>query len=632
MTPTAVATVPMSSHAEAKDAEEPHAKKNERKFEYLASQKKASDDCCYGFCSYLASQAEVIAQFAIQVLFITVVTFMAAALIPLTAQAVGLPIIAGATGLLAGNFFQTPSSNEPKAKGTPPGIKNTDGLDCCFNASAHFLAKNPNFLNWLAGFSPQMTVDEFAASFDETLSLTKAMTDFKAWLANQQQPQIKPVLELFATFLDTSADPKHKEAKNLYPKIRNLITVLQNYFKNYENAMKGTKWISNCNSNELRTAMHALHPKDIGLKHQLDAHEIIQKILGYLPSKGRIVIEKTAICEGGYEGSQKEEYDFIPLDMDQPLGKNLSLAALAENYYNYHEGSDVYITDPNNNSYKVVKCKRTFIEAPSSLCFQIKRFNQKTVEITDIKTLRDDSNQIEIQMKDGEKQLYLINSNLSLVKADKSNVGLQARNNEEEIKKVEVLPDHRIKIHLSRNITKTGTFKIRDNGGIFVEEVREPKSDKSVSAEDEEKSSTAAAISSDSSAPNASSAAAAAAAACLDSPSSNAAKSSGQESGLTTTIQKQSPTPVFVSTKRTEDVQIPEMIEIPLQNGRKALYQLVVTINHLGKEAHSGHYTAGIYEKNTAFLADDTKVRPLSQSEHYEHFSEVYLAQYKFVR
>jgi hypothetical protein len=51
MTSTAVATVPMSSHAEAKYAEEPDAKKNERKFEYLASQKKASDDCCYGFCS-----------------------------------------------------------------------------------------------------------------------------------------------------------------------------------------------------------------------------------------------------------------------------------------------------------------------------------------------------------------------------------------------------------------------------------------------------------------------------------------------------------------------------------------------------------------------------------------------------
>ena len=351
-----------------------------------------------GFCSKMRQIVEIIAQIAVQILFIAISIVTAGAAFPPIAHVVVIPAVAFGSALLAGFFFAKPDSIftpyfdfpkpliellPPAAPGlmpanlprdAPRGIDN-ESNNCWINALTQFFAADPQLAEWLRN---------------------------------------APILQgAYGKFLTA-----------------------------YNQALQDNLAVVNANSQELRIALNKIAPGiSASANEQVDAAEAMLYILNMLPHEQKMRIQTTYHLDSKMEPPpvrnlvEKEEGTaFFTLEFDPsqslsprkccrrvppPQPPRFSLEEMYRKYVD-HKNEEPYTfgnmreigMDGNLHAYPIVRGTVHLLQAPPVLRFQIKRFTFSSPDSLAVKIDApiESPPELEIALASGEKRRYRLAS------------------------------------------------------------------------------------------------------------------------------------------------------------------------------------------------------------------------------
>ncbi len=328
------------------------------------------------FVSEVERLAEAVAQIAIRILFVAAQILMAGALLPISLQGIGLPIVALGSTLLAGFFFLPPDRMQiPDFDEMPPlirpavgrlipvemprGIPNR-GNNCALNALIHFLESDPYVADWLRG---KGDFEDFLRSYRISDPEIEAFRAFR-----EQSPKPEPCeRDLFSQFLAENGSP----FEETYRDIRRLQKAFSSFFAAYDQAVEEGREAVAMTAKGIRTALG-----EGGNREELDAHEALQHVLNLLPPAQQMQIE---VIRRFVSPEAHEPYmsaDAAPeVCLTLEIGEadlNPRLQEMFDHYRDYEQSGLNF--RHNGITYPSARLQRAFLEAPSALRFQIKRF------------------------------------------------------------------------------------------------------------------------------------------------------------------------------------------------------------------------------------------------------------------
>lgn len=361
--------------------------------------------------SKLTSLATVISQIAIQLFFIIGSVFIAAAVLPVFLHTIAIPGAAIGTTALAGSFFLRPSNLPPPQqlmvppliqpiaprqisptlpaelhREAPPRLYN-ERANCAFNALAHFMEGNPLLSHWFRHPLPpdadMATFERFLAGYNPPDELVAAFRQY----VEEQSEYRSSISILFRNFIERHVPSNNhlefNRIQSIVQSLQSVQAVFASFCAAYDEGIANNRVVAT--SQELRLAVNRIASASIppSAHRQVDAAEVMGYIFDLLPASFKMhILERTTYdtqnlphIDGNRGGrTEKEErpsYLSLCLPKDE---ESHTLQGLLHNYCCERGYKERRSEDHQNRLYPA-ETERVFLEAPSALCFQIKRFD-----------------------------------------------------------------------------------------------------------------------------------------------------------------------------------------------------------------------------------------------------------------
>lgn len=370
---------------------------------------------------HLKEIAKTVAQAAVRIFCVFSIIWMAGALLPVAFHAVLIPTMAIGASCLAGFLFQYDTSAfrqpiislppllrqilerpiqfhapaaPPLAPAAPRGLFR-QGQNCSINSIVQFIESCPRLALWFRAPPPQ-DLEPFIQFIETYQPRPEWIAGFRAFVPAMAQPL--PIPQAFAQFLEgyVPADNYRNEFVDFRNTYKDLL-LLQPYFSQflaaYDEARANNRPVVNANSQNLRIALSqisALIDPSSGV--QLDAAEVLGLMMGALPQRERIRIQKSTqyniqgqppIADHPDGITRKEEFlAVLPLEMD-PNEARPDLLRLINHFCD----EDLNIPNANDwitqrdvfnqeRKYQPIHRHFEFVEPPPFLMIQLKRFKE----------------------------------------------------------------------------------------------------------------------------------------------------------------------------------------------------------------------------------------------------------------
>lgn len=370
-----------------------------------------------GLCSKLKALTEIIVQTAIRVLFIAATILMAAAALPLKFHAMVIPVVAFGSTVLAGFFFPQPTrlapprfdplppllrpvAPRPIVPAVPAGLAQEAprplvniGQNCAFNSLVHFFESDPVIAQW---FRHPLTADMEMPAFENFLAgyqpPAQVVAKFREYVNNPANPRA-PIPAMFKAFVDGHVPDNDyatgfRSIKNTYNDLLLLQGPFANFFADYDQAVLENRPVGK--SQDLRLALNRISETiDPSEGEQMDAAEPLDLVLDLLPHAQKTKVAETYHYDtrglpplAGIPdaiGHQEHRHGTIQLSI-----RENEAATTVDKLLQYYCDDPTVIekksVDGKNRPYPTT-VRRQFLEAPSVLRFQIKRYiNEKLAD------------------------------------------------------------------------------------------------------------------------------------------------------------------------------------------------------------------------------------------------------------